>query len=65
MSEKESSGASLYLTQHPQPPGVTPGDPFPQGRPPLVVVVDPSERSHQYTLQFLIAVIKESSSHHA
>ena len=53
------------LTQHPQPLGVTPGGPFPQGRPPLIVVIDPSAQSHQYTLQFLIAVIKESSSHHA
>ena len=65
MLEKETSGASLYLTQHPQPTGVTPGGPFPQGRPALDVAVDPSGQSHQYTLQFLIAVIKKPSSQSA
>ena len=65
MLEKEPSGTSPNLSQHPQPLGMTPGGPFPQDRPPLIVVLDPSEQSHQYTLQFLIAVIKESSSRHA
>jgi hypothetical protein len=65
MSEKESSGTSPNLTQHSQSSRMTPGGSFPQGRPPLIVVLDPSKPSHQYTLQFLIAVIKESSSRHA
>ena len=61
MLEKEPSGASPDLTQ-PAPAGVAPGGPFPQGQPPVDAVLNPSEPSHQYTLQFLIAAIKKSSS---
>ncbi len=67
MSEKEPSAASNDLTQSPPimgtrcPADATPGGPFPPVQPPLVVVLNPSSDSHQYTLQFLIAVIKKPS----
>ena len=63
MLEKEPSGASPDRTQPPQLAGAAPGGPFPPGQPPLDAVLNPSGPSHQYTLQFLIAAIKKSSSH--
>jgi len=62
MLEKEPSGASPERTQPPQSAGVTPGGSSPQGQPPLDMVLDQSSQSHQHTLQFLIAVIKKTSS---
>ncbi len=61
MPEKEPSAASLDLTQSRQSADVTPGGPFPAGRHPLDMVLNPSGPSHQYTLQFLIAAIKKLS----
>ena len=61
MLEKEPSGALPNRTQYPQSQVVTPGGPFSRGQAP--VVLNPSGPSYQYTLQFLIAVIKNSSSH--
>jgi hypothetical protein len=60
MLEKQPSGAPADLTPVPQPAGAAPGGPFPHGQPPADNAGHPSDPSHQYTLQYLIAAIKKS-----
>ena len=65
MLEKEPSGASPDNTQALHPAGAAPGGPFPQIEPPLGAVLNPPAPQHQYSLHFLIAVIKKSSTRSA
>jgi len=62
MLEKEPSGASPDRTQPPQIVGAAHGGPSPRGQPPVNVILNTSSPLHQYTLQFLIAVIKKPGS---
>ena len=61
MLEKETSGTPADCTQPPQSLSAASGGPFSQGHP--LAALNPFGTSHQYTLQFLIAAIKKSSSH--
>ena len=58
MLEKEPSGVSPDHTQPPQIVGAAPGGPFPRDQSPVNVVQNLTGPSHQFTLQFLIAIIK-------
>ncbi len=55
MLEKELPGTSPQITDPKPLAGSAPGGPSPQGQPPATVV----ETLPQYTLQYLIAVIKK------
>ncbi len=59
MLEKEPSGAPADFTPASQPAGAAPGGPFLPAQPPADAAPHPPCPSHQYTLQFLIAVIKK------
>lgn len=58
MSEKEPSGALPDFTSASQPASAAPGGPFPQGPSAENVVLEPPGPSSQFTLQFLIEIIK-------
>ena len=61
MLEKESSGVSPDLSQSSQDAGAAPGGPLPQKEPSTDEVQIPTDLPHRYTLQFLIAAIKQLS----
>ena len=62
MLEKEPSGASPDLTQPRNQQVRRPEGLFPRANLRQTAVPNPSDPSHQYTLQFLIAAIKKSST---
>jgi hypothetical protein len=61
MLEKEPSGAMSVPEAAPKSSGASPGGPFPPTVPPAELIDNPPQPSRQFTLQYLIAVIKKRS----
>jgi hypothetical protein len=61
MLDKDPSGATHQPDVAPKTSGASPGGPFQQGPSPTEPTVDLTLPLRQFTLQYLIAVIKKSS----